>query len=184
MTTIQINDPNTNADANYNDNNKKKNSRRHGLQTEIWYPTAAAKANKQKPNNIDMNTNTYTKYCDYLGLETAINKEEALNIANSPSAIGGYREGLTIEELDDPKNQKTTGWVTDAIRDATILEPPSSSSLEEEDKEDKEKNDKIKKWPLIIFSHGSGAYRASYSFWTECLASHGYVVVADRKSVV
>lgn len=30
----------------------------------------------------------------------------------------------------------------------------------------------------MIFSHGSGAYRASYIFWTEFLASKGFVVMA------
>ena len=33
-------------------------------------------------------------------------------------------------------------------------------------------------WPLVVFSHGSGAFRASYIYWTEFLASHGFVVVA------
>jgi hypothetical protein len=33
-------------------------------------------------------------------------------------------------------------------------------------------------WPLVLFSHGSGAFRASYVYWTEFLASHGFVVAA------
>ena len=30
----------------------------------------------------------------------------------------------------------------------------------------------------MLFSHGSGAFRASYIYWTEYLASHGFCVVA------
>jgi len=123
-----------------------------GLQTEIWYP-ATDDSTDGKPT---------TKYSDYLGLDTADDPKEAVTIANGPNAIGGYRDGITIEELDSAE----TTWLTNAVRNASIRLPSSSSS------------DGINKWPLVVFSHGSGAYRASYSFWVECLASHGYVVAA------
>ena len=119
--------------------------RGRGLQTEIWYPATDAA--------LDMPT---TKYSQYLGLDTAKDPQDALAKANAGNAIGGYRDGISIEELDDPT--KTT-WMTNAVRDAPVLQTPH-------------------KWPLVVFSHGSGAYRASYSFWTEFLASHGFCVAA------
>jgi alpha-beta hydrolase superfamily lysophospholipase len=33
-------------------------------------------------------------------------------------------------------------------------------------------------WPVVIFSHGSGAFRGSYTNLTEYLASNGYIVIA------
>ena len=66
-------------------------------------------------------------------------------------AIGGYADGLTIDKIDKD-------WPCVAVRGASI--------------------NKEERWPVVAFSHGSGAYRASYAFWTEHLASHGYVVCA------
>ena len=62
-----------------------------------------------------------------------------------------YRDDLTIKELDET-------WPNEAVRDARIRDSDG--------------------WPLVIFSHGSGAYRASYIFFTEFLASQGFVVMA------
>jgi len=68
---------------------------------------------------------------------------------------------ITIEELDDVRRST---WLTIAVRNANIRKPGDKELLD--------------KWPLVVFSHGSGAFRASYSFWTEMLASYGYVVAA------
>lgn len=122
---------------------------KRGLQTELWYPADAAINDDTK----------YTTFSDYLGLDTCDDPAEALATANSPYAMGGYRDGIGVEELDDPSR---TTWLTDAIRNAPALAPPTAD----------------RKWPLVVFSHGAGAYRASYSYWVECLASHGYVVAA------
>ena len=73
--------------------------------------------------------------------------------AEEEDAIGGYLPGLTIAQLD-----KT--WPNQAVRDAR---PCATCS---------------RPWPLVVFSHDSGAFRASYIYWTEFLASHGFVVVA------
>eukprot|EP00536_Pseudo-nitzschia_multiseries_P008960 jgi/Psemu1/297101/fgenesh1_pm.239_\ len=121
---------------------------RRGLQTEIWYP-ADETARESPP----------TKYSDYLGIDKADDPEAALAAANAPTAIGGYREGISIAELDDP--DKST-WLTTAVRNASCNNSKQQNA----------------KFPLVVFSHGSGAYRASYGFWTEFLASHGYVVAA------
>lgn len=123
---------------------------RRGLQTEIWFPAADA-----------ARTAPVTKFSEYLGLDGATDPAEALRIANSPAAFGGYRDGLTIAELDSERST----WRTNAVRGAAIRSPEEGEG-------------KNRKWPLVVFSHGAGAYRASYSFWTEFLASHGYIVAA------
>ncbi len=64
--------------------------------------------------------------------------------------LSGYRKGLTVAELD-----KTFKNV--AVRDVEVRDG---------------------KWPLIVFSHGSGGTRVGYIFFVEFMASHGYVVMA------
>ena len=99
------------------------------LQTEIWYP--AAREAEALPRN---------RYSDFLGRGVIPGSIEA---AEAPNAIGGYREGLTIAELD-------ASWPNQAVRDARPCDQCAAP------------------WPLIVFSHGSGAFRASYIYWTEC----------------
>lgn len=111
------------------------------LQTEIWYPAAAEAANLPPG-----------RYSDYLG-RGAI--PGSIAAAEESDAIGGYRDGLTIAQLD-------AEWPGAAVRDARPDSPELSGA----------------KWPLVLFSHGSGAFRASYIYWTEYLASHGFCVVA------
>jgi dienelactone hydrolase len=124
-------------------------TRKRGLQTEIWYPC------------IDDDFSGRNKFSDFVGLKGIADlqeKSKAVHLANK--AFGGYRDGLTIEELDD------SVWINRAIRDAKPVSVDDSSSST------------IPQFPLIVFSHGSGAYRASYICWCEFLASHGYVVAA------
>jgi dienelactone hydrolase len=135
VTTVQFTDPDR-ADP----GNPQK---RRSLQTEIWYPCEAM--DDSAPRN---------KYSDFLGIKNLPEEKQAdaLAQANSNKAIGGYRDGLTIQELDD------NVWINRSLRDAQPL--PQEC------------------FPLVVFSHGSGAYRASYIYWCEYLASHGYVVAA------
>lgn len=88
-------------------------------------------------------------YSEFLGPRTA----SIVAKAEAPTAIGGYADGLTIASLDER-------WQTQAVRDGKPLDVGEG------------------KWPVVLFSHGSGAFRASYGYWTEFLASHGYVVAA------
>ena len=71
------------------------------------------------------------KYSNYLGAATP----EVVAAANGPKAIGGYAEGVTVATLD-------ASWPNAACRDAT----PRATDAP---------------WPAVVFSHGSGAYRAS-----------------------
>ena len=107
------------------------------LQTEIWYPAASESASQ--PRNL---------YSEFLG-RGAI--PGSIAAAETDDAIGGYRDGLTIAELDRT-------WPNQAVRDAR----PCGACK--------------RPWPLVIFSHGSGAFRASYIYWTEFLASQGFCV--------
>lgn len=87
-------------------------------------------------------------YRDYLGAASPA----IIAAAEKPDAIGGYADGLTIAMLD-------ATWPSQSMRDAKPL--PTDHA-----------------WPAVVFSHGSGAFRASYIFWAEHLASHGFVVAA------
>jgi len=112
------------------------------LQTEIWYPAAAETSGLPK-----------NKFSDFLGGGAIPGSVE---LANGPRAIGGYRDGLTVAELD------ASVWMNDAVRDAVPVGMDGEGG----------------RWPLVLFSHGAGAFRASYVYWTEFLASHGFVVAA------
>ena len=90
------------------------------------------------------------KYSEYLGRGVI---PGSIDAAEASDAIGGYLPGLTIEELDRT-------WPNQAVRDARPCDVCT------------------RPWPLVIFSHGSGAFRASYIYWTEFLASHGFIVMA------
>jgi dienelactone hydrolase len=104
------------------------------LRTEIWYP--AVDAARAMPKN---------KYSEFI-LRAVVPG----SIAEAEEALGGYRKGLTIAELD--RTYKNV-----AVRDAEVRDG---------------------KWPLIVFSHGSGGTRVGYVFFTEFMASHGFIVVA------
>ena len=123
----------------FDDTSRKDADGSRKLQTEIWYPAESAAAGL--PRNL---------YSDYLGRGTI---PGSIAAAEADDAIGGYRDGLTIAELDRT-------WPNQAIRDAR----PCGACK--------------RPWPLVIFSHGSGAFRASYIYWTEFLASHGFCVMA------
>lgn len=112
------------------------------LQTEIWYP--AQDEAWSQPRNL---------YSEFLGRGAIPGSIEA---AEAADAIGGYRSGLTIAELD-------SSWPNEAVRDARVRDPNLSTDAP---------------WPVVIFSHGSGAFRGSYIYFTEFLASQGFVVVA------
>ena len=119
------------------------------LQTEIWYP--AGEEARDLPRN---------RFSEFLGRGTVPGSIEA---AESSDAIGGYRSGLTIADLDET-------WPNLAVRDARLRDPTQEIGSKRRSLKDG--------WPLVIFSHGSGAYRASYIFWTEFLASQGFIVAA------
>jgi len=90
------------------------------------------------------------RYSDFLGRGVIPGSIEA---AEASDAIGGYLPGLTIKNLD-------ATWPNAAVRDARPHEAGDEP------------------WPLVVFSHGSGAFRASYIYFTEFLASQGFVVMA------
>jgi predicted dienelactone hydrolase len=71
-------------------------------------------------------------------------------LAVAEEGLNSYKKGLTVAELD--KTYKNI-----AVRDVQVRDG---------------------KWPLIVFSHGSGGTRVGYVFFTEFMASHGYIVVA------
>ena len=66
------------------------------------------------------------------------------------AALDSYRKGLNVAELD--KIYKNV-----AVRDVQVRDGH---------------------WPLLVFSHGSGGTRVGYVFFTEFMASHGYIVMA------
>jgi hypothetical protein len=104
------------------------------LRTEIWYPTSDAA--RGLPRNL---------YSDFL-----LRGVVPGSIAAADEALGGYRKGISVAELD--RTYKNI-----SVRDAPVRDG---------------------KWPVIIFSHGSGGTRVGYVFLTEFLASHGYIVLA------
>jgi len=72
------------------------------------------------------------------------------SLAIAEKGLQGYRKDLTVAELDKTfKNM--------AVRDVQVRDG---------------------KWPLIVFSHGSGGTRVGYIFFVEFMASHGFIVMA------
>jgi predicted dienelactone hydrolase len=65
-------------------------------------------------------------------------------------SLNFYRKGLTLPDID--KAYKNV-----AVRDIEVRDG---------------------KWPLLVFSHGSGGTRVGYVFFTEFMASHGFIVMA------
>ena len=65
-------------------------------------------------------------------------------------ALSGYRDGFTLEAFD--KEYRNV-----AVRDARVREG---------------------KWPLIVFSHGSGGTRFGYTYFVEHMTSHGFIVMS------
>ncbi|KAF9514150.1 hypothetical protein BS47DRAFT_1485260 [Hydnum rufescens UP504] len=57
--------------------------------------------------------------------------------------------------------------------DAPLLDPVEGSAVRGEPAKDKSA-----KWPLVIFSHGLGGSRTTYSYFCSELASEGYIVLA------
>ena len=102
---------------------------------------------------VFLGTSTYSKRPAGDEKDSQATSPGSIAAAEEGDAIGGYLPGLTIRQLDET-------WPNEAVRDAR---PCGTCS---------------RKWPLVIFSHGSGAFRASYIYWTEFLASHGFVVMA------
>lgn len=72
------------------------------------------------------------------------------SIEAAERGLNGYKEGLTIEALD-------ATYRNVAVRDAPMRDG---------------------KYPLIVFSHGSGGTRVGYTFFVEHMASHGYIVMS------
>ena len=96
------------------------------LRTEIWYPSVDA--TRGMPAN---------KYSDFL-----LRGVVPGSIAEAESALGGYRKGLTVADLD--RTFQNIG-----VRDAQVRDG---------------------KWPLIVFSHGSGGTRVGDVYFTEFMA--------------
>ena len=76
--------------------------------------------------------------------------EGFIEAAEAQAGLGGYREGFSLEAFDKV-------FENIAVRDAPIRDG---------------------KFPLIIFSHGSGGTRFGYIYFVEFMASHGYVVMS------
>lgn len=72
------------------------------------------------------------------------------SLAEAEASLNSYKKGLTVAELD--RTFQNIG-----VRDAQVRDG---------------------KWPLIVFSHGSGGTRVGYIYFTEFMASHGFIVVA------
>jgi predicted dienelactone hydrolase len=72
----------------------------------------------------------------------------AMDAANEQ--MNYYLKGLTVAELE--KTYKNI-----SVRDVQVRDG---------------------RWPLIVFSHGSGGTRVGYVYLTEFLASHGFIVMA------
>jgi dienelactone hydrolase len=104
------------------------------LLTEIWYP-AIDSASDLAPN----------KFSEFILRGAA---EDFIEVAEE--GLSGYREGITVAELDQ-------SFENIAVRDVGVRDG---------------------EWPLILFSHGGGGTRFGYIYFVEHMASHGYVVMS------
>lgn len=142
-------------------------TKHRGLQTEIWYPCLSVESGDATSAVQQQQRNRFSDFIGLKGISDPQERSRATQLANQ--AVGGYRDGLTINELDE------SVWINRAIRDAkpvaavTAVAPQDTSTTT---------TTTAAAFPLVVFSHGSGAYRASYIYWCEYLASHGYVVAA------
>ena len=71
-------------------------------------------------------------------------------IEAAEEGLSGYRENFSVADFDKV-------FENIAVRDARIRDG---------------------KFPLIVFSHGSGGTRVGYIYFVEHMASHGYIVMA------
>lgn len=103
----------------------------------------------------------------------------------APDSAGPYAVGRTTFELVDPARENRQFLVDvwypvdpqDAQSDFTVYEIllwglPSELAL------DGPPVSRAGRFPLVVFSHGSGGIRFQSIFFTELLASHGFVVAA------
>jgi dienelactone hydrolase len=74
-----------------------------------------------------------------------------------PGSVDAANESLTFYKSGKTLAEFEKGYKNVSVRDAQVRDA---------------------KWPLIVFSHGSGGTRVGYVFFTEFMASHGYIVMA------
>jgi dienelactone hydrolase len=74
-----------------------------------------------------------------------------------PGSVDAANESLTFYKSGKTLAEFEKGYKNVSVRDAQVRDG---------------------KWPLIVFSHGSGGTRVGYVFFTEFMASHGYIVMA------
>lgn len=98
----------------------------------------------------------------------------------SPDTWGGYDVGVTTYYFhDDSRNRNLTTevWFPAKITDNARKEV-YYGLIEGNAYRYAEKSNSAAPYPLIVFSHGNQGVRVQSIFYTEYLASHGYVVAA------
>ncbi len=138
-------------------------------------PVPAPLADAELPGPFPVGVTTYTFY-DHSRLDTKTQEPRGIKTEIWYPATDDSR-GLPRNRLSDFLDRGTNPQLA-ALASLALGVPVSELDERFHDVAARDARVRDGRFPLILFSHGSGAVRTQSVFWCEHMASHGYVVAA------